>query len=776
MSRSKAASRRAKRQRQQLQARRQPVRPAGPPMRFQCASGQVAKIEAAAGDETGTKLPRFSMVAYTGGLMMPLGYDYPVVADIQGMSIPKQVNPILRDHDHKLIVGHSESVQIQGIQVLAAGTISGVSDAAQEVVGTGLNQFPWQASCGWLIPPQQLEFIAAGVQVEVNGQTFPGPCYVAHQSVIREISFVVFGGDPNTSASVSGQLNPNGVDSMDFEAWLAKNGFTMADLSPEQLAVLRTAYDTEVGSVEAADGTDDEDDENVDARAANARSGAAALNATASNGTPRGRRSAAASAQGTLDLQAMQGQVRSSAVEAIRAEQVRIDGVTRICAQFQNPKFKVNGQDVDLRAHAISEGWDLQRTELEARREARPSAPSGHAHSHEGSCTLESLSGALLLKAGVSLDNKAFAGPAGLVMNLPSWLRAGLNTDARQRTMEAAHQFRDMGMIDLCREVNRIEGRYTGYGRSEVIQAAMSGGTLNKIFTTNISAVVLETFKQIDDTTAAWTRRNTDVPNFMPQELIGMEIDGGMEKLPRGKTAKHGTMSDKGEQYKIFRYAKKITIDEQDIIDDRFDLLKDRPVQLANAAAELTPSLVYAILLSNPLMGDGKALFHTDRKNRNTGRGLSEPNLKTSITDFRTITENGVTINLTPTHLICPAALEFTADGLLTSAETMYPAATGGPTINTLRGKIRARISDARLDNGVLDPDSGELIAGSADDWFLVDSMYPPIEVGYLRGTGGLPTVRSFQLEQGAYGMGWDIKLDVGAKAIRTQSIQRNEG
>lgn len=728
-----------------------------PPLTFNAICDEPVVIEAAAAapdgsaDETTTALPRFKMTAYTGGLMSPRGYYYPVVAVIEGMKILSQNSPVLRDHDTNRIVGDTDLIEIRGIKVYAEGDVSGVGDDAQEVAGTGKNGFPWQASCGWTIPEGQLEFVDKGIKTTINGKTFTGPLYIARQSLIREISFVVFGADNKTTAAVEGQSSSHSSTLTDpaevpmFEEWLKAQGFDSATLNDSQKKILQAAFDNEQANLEAAGGND---------RTLQGQGGETV-------NPPNSQ----------LDLNA----IRTTSIEAIRTEQVRIDGITRICAQFQNPKFKVNGQEVDLRAHAIQEGWDHMRTELEARREARPAAPAGHAHSHEGTCTLEALQGAMLLRAGMTLDNPRWNSPQAQAIGLPTWLRASVNAEQRQRSMEAAYQYRDMSLVDLCREANRLDAQYVGYGRTQVIQAAFSGGTLSQIFTTNIGAAVLEGYMRIPDTTAPWTRRNMNVQNFMPQERFRLKKKGAMQKLARGEKARHKSLSDTGEQYKIARYAEQLVLDEQDIIDDRFQVLMDSPLELSADAADLVPALVYAILLSNPAMADGTALFAAGRSNLNAGKALNEANLKTALTGFRTIQENGVTLDLTPTDIIVPAALEFTADGLIRSGETRIAADTGGPTLNTLQGKVRNRISDARLDNGVTDPDSGTAIAGSSTDWYVTDRSYPPIEVGFLVGTGGVPSVRSFVLDRGQFGLGWDIKLDVGAKAIRAESIQKNE-
>lgn len=715
------------------------------------STGELIAIAAAEGDAA-SKLPRFKMVAYTGGLMYPRGFYYPVVIDLVGLQIGKQTKPILRDHNTDRIVGNSDKVEIAGIRLLVEGDVSGIGDDAQEVLATAKNNFPWQSSVGARPLPGQLKFVDEGEKVTANGQVFTGPLYIARKSVLNEISFVVFGGDNKTSASVSA-LAQSGVDPMNFENWIRAQGFDPETINDHQRTSLQAMYDGQQ--------TDDND---------HPAGGGGNVNAQGNGqGTPPANPQVP-----PIDLQAIHQQTQQTAVDAIRQENVRISGINRICAQFQNPKFKVNGAEVELQAHAIEQGWDLQRTELEARRESRPSGPAIHSHSHDSSCTVESLQGSMMLRCGLALDNPHFQSIQAQSMELPNWVLAGLNNDNRQRTMEAAHRYSDMSLVDICAEAVRLDGRSTPRNRREMIEAAFSGSTLTKVFTTNVNAMVIATFMGIGDTTRGWCHENMNVSNFQPQDRNRLTKAGSLQKLPRGKTAQNAERSDTGESYRIARYAEQFSMDEQDIIDDMFGMLQDTPREMAEAAARLRPELVYAILIGNPVMADNTTLFHADRGNLTTGAALAEATLKAAITALGTRTENGVTLDLNPTHLVVPRKLKFTGDSLLDSSETRIAA--GGPTKNTLQGAVTTLVSDGRLDNGVTDPDTGTVHAGSAVNWFLISADRPPIEVGYLRGSGGVPTVRSFVENKGKYGMGWDVKLDVGAKAIRWQSAQRCNG
>ncbi|MEW6199161.1 MAG: hypothetical protein AB1601_10950 [Planctomycetota bacterium] len=166
-------------------------------------------LEAAAVEGDAPAIPRFTMLAYTGEPMHVEGWRYPVVVDLEGLSIPSQRRPVRFGHSMYAGVGHTERIVIEGGRLIAEGVVSRETAVAREVVASGKRGFPWQASIGAQVA--QADFVRAGKSVTVNGRTFDGPLYVARRTVLGEISFVDLGADGGTTATIAAQQQENDV-------------------------------------------------------------------------------------------------------------------------------------------------------------------------------------------------------------------------------------------------------------------------------------------------------------------------------------------------------------------------------------------------------------------------------------------------------------------------------------------------------------------------------------------------------------------------------------
>lgn len=426
-----------------------------------------------------------------------------------------------------------------------------------------------------------------------------------------------------------------------------------------------------------------------------------------------------------------------------------------------------NGIPNEIVERAIDEGWDVKRAALafaqsvrDGRQEAVPSAPAGHSHSHDEQCNVRSLAASLLIGQGLDPLQHSMHNGARMPERRDTLI---------ERDADLGDQFARMSAVDLVRECAHMDsGRYYR-DPGEAYRAAMSGGTLGYVFTTNVYAKLITGWQSVGDTTVGWCDEE-DVANFLPQESITLSADAKLKRLPPGGTAKDATLSDKHETYRIARFARKFTVDEQNVIDDRLGAIMKVPFEMGEAARNFRPDLVYSLMLENPsLVADSTALFHGDHNNLGTDT-LSDAGMKAGILAMGSQRDiNNNVLNIPPKYVIVPQALRWTAKGL-TSADVLKKlfADSGDPIHvekNLLADEGIVPVVDDRIGaTGVIDPRDGETThTGSAANWFLAHGGTKSIRVVYRRGTNRLPVLRSYILTQGQWGHGWDINLDIGA-------------
>ncbi len=283
-------------------------------------------IEAADKEKSSGGIPQFRMVAYTGGLMRIEGFPHPVVVDLEGLAIDRQDIPVRLDHQSRQGVGHTQRVAVKNGSLVAEGLVSRDTSWARDVIRSGQNGFPWQASIGAAVIDAQ--FIPNGQNVTVNGRTFDGPIHVVRKAVLKEISFVDNGADSSTSARI------------------AANSKEQSSMPHGTQSQATTAVVTEPKPVTPP---------------------------TTENPKPASEDNPSPARPTTIAARATQPPEVSDAPDApmmqmrkqMAEETRRIQAIRSTC----------EGKHPDIEAQAIEEGWDVTKTELHVLRASRPQVP-----------------------------------------------------------------------------------------------------------------------------------------------------------------------------------------------------------------------------------------------------------------------------------------------------------------------------------------------------------------------------------------------------------------
>ncbi len=149
------------------------------------------------------KLPRVSILAYTGGIMKVPGWGN-IVIDLSNLDASGGV-AILSDHDstRRGVVGHG-SAEVRDHRLVVSGSISATSQAAREIVSSSKKGFPWGASVG--VEVIERRHVRAGETIHINGKTIKAPAgglTLVTQGRLREVSIVGIGCDGDTVVSIA---------------------------------------------------------------------------------------------------------------------------------------------------------------------------------------------------------------------------------------------------------------------------------------------------------------------------------------------------------------------------------------------------------------------------------------------------------------------------------------------------------------------------------------------------------------------------------------------
>ncbi len=187
-----------------------------------------------------------------------------------------------------------------------------------------------------------------------------------------------------------------------------------------------------------------------------------------------------------------------------------------------------------------------------------------------------------------------------------------------------------------------------------------------------------------------------------------MDISDGplLEKAATGgRRFTSGTISDKTlASYKADSYAKGFTISFQALTNDDMGALQDISAKMTRGARGWFEAFLVGIITSNPPLADGQPVFSVAHANLSTTPAVpADASIAEGKVGMRLQQDlSGNPLNLTPTYIFIPAALENTIDQLLAH---LYPAQ---PDAANVAARTLTPVVDSRLDQ-----------AGQNKTWYL---------------------------------------------------------
>lgn len=643
-----------------------------------------SQIKIAAAAEGQSSVRRISMVAYTGGSMQLDGWDHPMVIDLTDVRMDTQVIPVLYNHcrEEDYVLGQTDSIKVQGVDVLAEGNLIAVSDRARRIVEMADAGYQWQTSVGGGATTR--EFYGEGQSVVVNGTQYDGPIYVGKGVVFEEISIVVLGADANTSALFATRAN-----GMNFEQWLLSMGFEDAsELSEVQLANLKNVYAQAYPEGETEEGEGE---------------GEADPNAPAPAPAPVPAAAAAKAFERGLRISGAKEQRRQSAIRDLSS-------------RYNVRRAAVDNREVDIVAHAIENNWTVERTELFMLKAARPTDSPIQGN---GQVSQEAVLQCALFKAGRLKNVDEMFSP---------------------QVQEMAHKEfpRGLGLqeiVMIAAQANGYQGRFGRGGfkanaraiLQHAFQAGFSTVSLPGIFSNTMNKFLLQGYDAVEQ---VWSliaaKRN--VSDFKTITSYRMTGSFQFEKVGPAGELKHATVGELSYTNRADSYGILHVITYQDLVNDDLGALTAVPQKIGRGAALKLNEVFWTAFMDN------SSFFTTGNANYFEGAAtnLQASSLATALQKFRDQKDaDNKPLAVEPRVLLVPTALEVTALELMQS--TNYN--TGGaatdtkvPNKNIWAGRFTPAVSSYLSNTGIT--------GNSTTAWYLLGDQndVAVIEVCFLDG------------------------------------------
>jgi hypothetical protein len=342
-------------------------------------------------------------------------------------------------------------------------------------------------------------------------------------------------------------------------------------------------------------------------------------------------------------------------------------------------------------------------------------------------------------------------------------LRAGQRID---KPADGAMDFRGMNLLRMAEEQLISEGVSTrGMSPRQIAETALNIGArayhtssdFPIILGNTINRTLRAAYELQPRTFMPFCRRGSasDFREMTRAQISGLV--GNFDEVLEGAEYKYGSMNEAKESYKVAKYGQIIALTWEALINDDLSAFSRVPQAIAAKAAQKQSDIVWGILLNNPLMGDGVALFDAAHSNLGSATAINETGLNAARKAIRNQTGlEGDYINLTPRYMLVGPDKETEAQKILQA------------TI------VATKTADTNVFRGFTDLIVEPRVTGNK--WFMTaDPMQiDTIEYSFLDGEGELFTEQrtGFDVD----GLEVKARMVFGAKAIDYRGLYYNPG
>jgi hypothetical protein len=334
---------------------------------------------------------------------------------------------------------------------------------------------------------------------------------------------------------------------------------------------------------------------------------------------------------------------------------------------------------------------------------------------------------------------------------------------------EQGQQYRTLSLLEISKRIlewNHIN--HTTMGINDIAIRALSTSDFPLLLENIATKRLRQAYKATPQTFEPYVRRET-APDFKERSVIQMGEAPPFKKTAEGGEIKYGSMEEAAEKYFLATYTTGLKFTRRTIINDDLGGINRTPQAFGQQAMQLESDLFWEIITTNPVMADGKNLFHADHNNlASPGGTVSKTTLDEAFERIGTHKglDGKTNLNIPPRALVGPNALRGT---ILTYVNQ-----------NLLPRESRLKPTEPSKINIYHDMDStieSRLHTHSKKAWYVfskVEDFGDMIEILTLADENG-PSIVTEQLG-GIKGIEVTAYYDLAAKAIDYRGFYKNEG
>ena len=348
---------------------------------------------------------------------------------------------------------------------------------------------------------------------------------------------------------------------------------------------------------------------------------------------------------------------------------------------------------------------------------------------------------------------------------------------------DRAMDFRHMDLLGMGRAYLRSLGvpGAEGLSRPLVAECMMSGYAMRQHFpgiglsinsTGDFPLILADVmgktlranYEETPRTWPIWVKRK-ETPDFKDVKRNALSEAANLTLRAEGASITYKGLSESREVYAVAEYAEGIILTRKAIINDDMSAFDAIPTKLAQAAARLEDTLVYAILTANPNLASGTALFDaaTHKNLITVGAAPSTATLTVGRAAMRNQMgmKGDAFLNIVPRFIIAPVEHETTIDQLIRSISD--PSSSNANVINVFQNSL-IKVIEPRLS------------ANSAFAWFLAadPNQFDTLELMFLSGEPA-PVLKQKEMFD-TDDMKFAVRHTCGAAPIDYRGLFENDG